>query len=180
MKRLMLAVAIIFASLVPAKAGQPTQAQGAAIRSACPTDYKTYCSSVPPGGQASLSCLQQNVSKLSGDCQSAVQATMSTGAPASSSTKSTTAPSSNTGGTTTATPSSKNKSAATTPTASVPITSLTPRQQLFLVRQACHADFQKYCGGVMLGGGRGAACLEANRAKLSAGCVGAIAQFVSQ
>jgi len=33
-----------------------------------------HCSSVPPGGEASLQCLQKNMSSLSSSCQSAVRA----------------------------------------------------------------------------------------------------------
>jgi hypothetical protein len=61
-----------FASM--ASAQQPTQAQISAIKSNCRSDYMQYCSSVPSGTQASLQCLEQNVAKLSGACQSAVSA----------------------------------------------------------------------------------------------------------
>jgi len=38
------------------------------------------------------------------------------------------------------------------------------------VRQACAADYRSFCPGVKLGGGRAAACLEQNAAKLSPSC----------
>ena len=41
-------------------AQQPTQAQQNAIRQNCRSDYQSYCSAVPTGGQASLQCLQQH------------------------------------------------------------------------------------------------------------------------
>ena len=41
---------------------------------ACRSDYIAHCSSVPPGGMASLQCLQKNMSSLAPGCQSAVRA----------------------------------------------------------------------------------------------------------
>jgi hypothetical protein len=52
----------------------PTTAQRNAIRQSCRADYQSLCASVPTGGQASLQCLQQNMSSLSSACQSAVGA----------------------------------------------------------------------------------------------------------
>ena len=162
----LIAMIVIFAGAgASADAGQPTAAQSSAIRSACPTDYKTYCASIPPGGAASLNCLQQNVAKLSGSCQSAVQATIAPAAPAATTTTTTTAPAS--------------KPAATT--AAVPAgPPLTPLQELGLVRNSCRADFRRLCSNVALGGGRAIACLEANQASLSKGCTGAIAEVRGQ
>ena len=59
---------------MPAYSQQPTGAQRDAIRSACRADYEAHCASVPPGGAASLQCLQQNMSALSSACQIAVRA----------------------------------------------------------------------------------------------------------
>jgi hypothetical protein len=64
----------IFASALPAFSQAPTDAQRSAIRSACRSDYIAHCSSVPPGGMASLQCLQKNMSSLSSSCQTAVRA----------------------------------------------------------------------------------------------------------
>ena len=58
----------------PTPAGQPGQAQINAVRQACRSDYMAHCSSVPTGGQAALTCLQQNMQSLSGPCQQAVGA----------------------------------------------------------------------------------------------------------
>src|SRR5689334_22762534 len=66
--------AVFFASLAPAFAQAPTDAQRGAIRSACRSDYIAHCSSVPPGGAESLQCLQKNMSSLSGSCKAAVNA----------------------------------------------------------------------------------------------------------
>src|SRR5712691_9259837 len=69
------AVVVVFLGLgSPAVAQKPTQAQINAMRQACRSDYQTYCSSVPTGGSAALTCLQQNAQSLSGPCQQAVAA----------------------------------------------------------------------------------------------------------
>ena len=64
----------ISATALPAFSQAPTDAQRSAIRSACRSDYIAHCSSVPPGGMASLQCLQKNMSSLSSSCQNAVRA----------------------------------------------------------------------------------------------------------
>src|SRR2546429_9810378 len=69
-----LSVAAILATAGPALAQAPSQAQRDAIKSQCRSDYIAHCSSVPPGGEASLQCLQKNMSGLSSNCQSAVRA----------------------------------------------------------------------------------------------------------
>jgi hypothetical protein len=74
--------ALVFASLVsaimliaPAAFSQaPTEAQRAAIRSACRGEHEAHCASIPPGRAASLQCLQKNLTSLSSSCQSAVRA----------------------------------------------------------------------------------------------------------
>lgn len=66
--------AMDFVTAIPVSAQQPTDQQRSAIRSACRADYEANCASVPPGGMASLQCLQKNMSKLSAACQSAVSA----------------------------------------------------------------------------------------------------------
>src|SRR3954447_18385105 len=53
---------------------QPTQAQIGAMRQACRADYMKLCASIPPGGAASLRCLEQNSSNLSAACERAVAA----------------------------------------------------------------------------------------------------------
>ena len=52
----------------------PTQAQRAAIKSQCRSDYMAHCSSITPGGAASLQCLQKNMASLAPGCQAAVRA----------------------------------------------------------------------------------------------------------
>ena len=69
-----LATSGLFILLTPTFAQAPTEAQRSAIRSECRSDYMAHCSDVPPGGLASLQCLQKNMSSLSSGCQSAVRA----------------------------------------------------------------------------------------------------------
>src|SRR5712691_1811271 len=65
---------VIFAVAMPAFSQAPTDAQRSAIRSECRSDYEAHCASIPPGGAASLQCLQKNMSSLSSSCQTAVRA----------------------------------------------------------------------------------------------------------
>src|SRR5882762_11497356 len=69
-----LMLATIFATTAPALSQAPTQAQRDAVKSECRSDYMAHCSSIPPGGEASLQCLQKNMSSLAPGCQSAVKA----------------------------------------------------------------------------------------------------------
>lgn len=127
----------------------PTDAQRAAVKSACRSDFMAQCSGVTPGGAAALSCLQQNNAKLSPSCQQAVAAIGGAGAAA--------------GATATAPATTGTMSAAPMPT-------FTPREELMIVRQSCGPDFRALCSAVPLGGGRGIACLRENAARLSPGC----------
>jgi hypothetical protein len=56
-----------------AQPSRPTPERAAAIRASCKADFQTFCAAVPRG-MAALSCLQQNVAKLSPPCQKAVGA----------------------------------------------------------------------------------------------------------
>src|ERR1700722_14769829 len=67
-------MAILIATASPAFSQAPTDAQRSAIRAKCRSDYQANCASVPPGGMASLQCLQKNMSNLSPGCQAAVRA----------------------------------------------------------------------------------------------------------
>src|ERR687898_2662104 len=82
-----LLAAAILATAAPAFAQAPSQAQRDAIKSQCRSDYMAHCSSVPPGGEASLQCLQKNMSSLSSSCQSAVRAVEAPAAPAATTAK---------------------------------------------------------------------------------------------
>src|SRR4051812_18958017 len=66
--------ALIFATFTASGSAQVTSAQQSAIRSNCRSDFQSHCSGVTPGGKDALSCLQNNVAKLSAGCQTAVRA----------------------------------------------------------------------------------------------------------
>jgi hypothetical protein len=136
---------------MPAFSQAPTQAQRDAIRSACRADYEAHCASVPPGGAASLQCLQQNMSSLSSSCQTAVHAVE----PAAESKPAAEAA-----------PAAKTSSAAPAKPSSA---------QVSAIRSACRSDYPKVCAGVPTGGAAALQCLEKNKAKLSASCEKAVA-----
>lgn len=176
--------ASLMIGLADAASAAPTAAQQAAIRSACPNDFRSYCSGVSPGGAAALQCLEKNAAKLSSACQSAVKAVM----PGASSSSSTDSSATTDGSATTdssdgstsdsdaaTTPQTQTqKKSASQPAAVEPTVHLTLRQEIFLVREACGPEFRAYCGGIELGGGNALACLRAHASKLSGACKGAI------
>jgi hypothetical protein len=126
-----------------ATAQQPSPAQTSAIRSSCRADYQAHCSSVPPGGQASLACLQQNSASLSPNCRQAVAA-VGGGAPQSST--------------------------GSAPPAAGGSGRMAGRAAGGTLREECGADFTTHCRGVLPGGGRALACLADRRESLSHGC----------
>ena len=160
-----LSVAAILATAAPAFAQAPSQAQRDAIKSQCRSDYMAHCSSVPPGGEASLQCLQKNMSSLSSSCQSAMRAVE---APAAAPAKpaETAAPKAAAPAAAAAPPpkSAEPKAAAAAP-AGQPTSA-----QISAIRSACRSDYPKVCAGVPTGGAPALQCLEKNKAKLSAGC----------
>ena len=164
-----LSVAAILATVAPAFAQAPSQAQRDAIKSQCRSDYMAHCSSVPPGGEASLQCLQKNMSSLSSSCQSAVRAVeapaAATAKPADTAAPKATAPAA----ATTAAPKAAEPKAAAAPAAGQPSSA-----QISAIRSACRSDYPKVCAGVPTGGAPALQCLEKNKAKLSAGCEKAV------
>src|SRR6266404_5772816 len=140
---------VIFAVAMPAFSQAPTDAQREAIRSECRSDYEAHCASVPPGGAASLQCLQKSMSSLSSPCQTAVRAV---GAPAAP--KAESAPAA---------------AKAATTTAKKP-----GDAQVAAIRCACRSDYPKVCAGVPTGGAQALQCLEKNKSKVSANCEKAI------
>ena len=151
LKHAALLVTAIFMVATPAHSQAPTDAQRNAIRSACRADYQAHCASIPPGGEASLQCLQKNMSSLSSGCQSAVRAVEPAAAP-----KAETAP------------AAAPKAAAST-TTNKPIDA-----QAAAIRSACRSDYQKVCAGVPTGGAPALQGLEKNKAKVSAPCAQAV------
>jgi hypothetical protein len=148
----------------PAK--KPSDAQIAAIRSACRSDYPKVCAGVPTGGAPALQCLDKNKSKVSSGCQQALNAAGgaapaaeggSTGAPAGP---------------------------AATPAAAAPavivLRPMRPREELFVLRSACGGDVRSLCGGVAPGGGRIVQCLATNAGSLSSECKDVLSQFRAQ
>jgi hypothetical protein len=161
-----LSIAALFAIAAPALAQAPSQAQRDAIKSQCRSDYIAHCSSVPPGGEASLQCLQKNMSNLSSSCQSAVRAVEAPVAkPAETAAPKAVAPAA---ATTTAPKAAEPKAAAAAP-AGQPTSA-----QISAIRSACRSDYPKVCAGVPTGGAPALQCLEKNKAKLSAGCEKAV------
>jgi hypothetical protein len=166
----------IFGLGQPVRAQQPSSAQVSAIRSACPADYRAHCANVPPGGSASLACLRKNLAGLSPACRQAVGA-VSEAAPAAAATspippapQAPAAPAASGTATTPAAPAA----APTATTADPEAVPLTPREELAILRVGCRADYRSLCGNVVPGGGRAIACLRANKAALSPGCISAI------
>jgi hypothetical protein len=171
---------VTFATAVPAFSQAPTDAQRSAIRSACRSDYMAHCSSVPPGGMASLQCLQKNMSSLSSGCQSAVRAVEPAAeaepkaeakpepkpeakpeaAPAASS----------------AVPAEKPAAAAgAAPKAAASTPSKKPSSaQVAAIRSACRSDYMAHCSSVPTGGAAALNCLKQNKSSLSAGCEQAV------
>lgn len=151
-----------FISTAPALSQAPTQAQRDAIKSQCRNDYIAHCSSVPPGGEASLQCLQKNMASLGPACASAVKAVE---APA-------------------AAPAAAKTDAAPATTAAKPAETAAPKAaaagkpssaQISAIRSACRSDYPKVCAGVPTGGAPALQCLEKNKAKLSPACEKAVA-----
>ena len=170
-----------------AAAQQPTDAQKAAIRSACPSDFQSHCAGVSPGGAAALQCLEKNVASLSSGCQAAVKAVMPGGAtdstPASATQSDDGSAATDSSGGTTSQPAAQRKDAtqsSSQPEEAMPPVHLTLRQEVMLVRQSCGPDFRAYCSSVPLGGGNAVACLHRHRAQFSGNCKEALAAVLLQ
>jgi Cysteine rich repeat len=169
-------VVILFAAATAAYSQAPTDAQRSAIRSQCRSDYQAHCSSVPPGGKASLQCLQQNMSSLSSGCQAAVRAVEAPAAP-----KAESAPAESTPAASTAKPAAETAApppASNPPPAPKAAASTRAKKpsnaQVTAIRSACRNDYQQNCAGVPTGGAAALSCLEKNKANLSANCQKAV------
>src|ERR1700730_7031081 len=146
LKHRALLVTAIFMVATPAFSQAPTDAQRNAIRSECRADYEAHCASVPPGGAASLQCLQKNMSSLSSSCQTAVHAVEAPAAsgaepaPSAAPPKAAAAPAA-----ATATPAAETAA----PKAAESTTAKKPSDaQVAAIRSACRSDYQKTCAGV--------------------------------
>ena len=164
---------MIFAVTTPAFSQAPTDAQRNAIRSECRSDYEAHCASVPPGGEASLQCLQKNMSSLSPSCQTAVRAVETPATPKAESAPAA-AP---TAESATAKPAAEPAApvAPPPPKAAASTTAKRPSgAQVAAIRSACRSDYQRTCAGVPTGGAAALNCLEKNKSKLSARCQQAV------
>ncbi len=184
--------AAAFAMAQPAFSQGPTDAQRAAIKSQCRSDYIAHCSSITPGGAAALQCLQKNMASLSGGCQSAVRAVEASVEKSEPKADAKPDATTKTETTTESKPDSKPEAApatatakptaepaATTTTAAKPAASAMPNKpsdaQIAAIRSSCRSDYPKVCAGVPTGGAPALQCLEKNKSKLSAGCAQAVA-----
>jgi hypothetical protein len=156
--------AAMFAVAVPAFSQAPTDAQRKAIRSQCRSDYIAHCANVPPGGAASLQCLQNNMSNLSSSCQSAVRAVESPPAPQAES-----APAA-----ATAKPTDEPATAPAPKAAASTVAKKPSPAQVAAIRSSCRSDYQKPCAGVPPGGAAALNCLKKNISTLSSGCQQAV------
>ncbi len=163
---------VIFTGLTPAFSQAPTDAQRSAIRSECRSDYETHCASVPPGGAASLQCLQKNMSSLSSGCQTAVRAVEPPAAPKAESAP---AAAPKIEKTESATAKPAETAAPAPPKAAADAPAKKPSSaQVAAIRSACRSDYQKVCAGVPTGGAPALQCLEKNKSKVSPACEQAV------
>lgn len=165
-----LLAAALFATAASAFAQAPTEAQKSAIRSACRSDFIAHCASVTPGGVEAYQCLQKNMSSLSAGCQTAVRAVEAAAAPKSEAAPAKSEP-------------AKTEAAPAAPPAAKPAAEAAPKTaaakqpssaQVAAVKSACRADYPKVCASVPPGGAPALACLEKNKAKVSAACAKAV------
>jgi hypothetical protein len=181
---------IIFMVVTPAFSQAPTDAQRAAIRAECRSDYQAHCASIPPGGMASLQCLQKNMSSLSSGCQGAVRAVEAPAEPKAESAPAVTPPKAETAPTAAreegapVKPATETAAPAATPKAAAPKETAKPAAgtaakkpssaQIAAIRSACRSDYQNVCAGVPTGGAPALQCLEKNKSKVSANCEKAV------
>jgi hypothetical protein len=139
-----------------------------------------HCSSIPPGGAASLECLQKNMSSLSGACASAVKAVSAetkTEPAAKEEPKAATAPAAEPAKSTAepAKPAAAEKPAAEPAKGSTKAAGKPTSAQISAIKANCRSDYPKVCAGVPTGGAPALECLEKNKAKLSPACEKAVA-----
>jgi hypothetical protein len=162
----------------PAFAQAPSDAQKAAIKSNCRNDYMAHCASIPPGGAASLQCLQQNMASLSSACASAVKAvggaSETKAEPAAPAEETKSEPAVTEPAKSAAEPAAEPTAKSSTKAAGAPA-GKPSSAQIAAIRSNCRSDYPKVCAGVPTGGAPALQCLEKNKAKLSAACEKAVA-----
>jgi len=170
-------VTVGIAIATSARSQAPTDAQRSTIRAECRSDYEAHCASIPPGGMASLQCLQKNMSSLSSGCQNAVRAV---GTPSESRAEPPTIPARTESepavapkeGSAAAPPRPAAEGAATPKAAT---SSKPSNANIAAIRSACRSDYSKVCAGVPTGGAPALQCLEKNKSRVSAACQKAVA-----
>jgi hypothetical protein len=167
-------------------AQQPTDAQKAAIRNNCRSDFMANCMGVSPGGVEAFQCLQRHSASLSAACRSAVAAitpkpapaATPAAAPASTPAPAPTPAAAPAGPSAAPAPAAPKQAAPAAPPVAKSVAS-PPRQptgaQKAAIRQACQADFISRCPGVQPGGAQALQCLQGHAPELSAGCRTALA-----
>jgi len=177
-------------ALTTAAQAQMTEAQKAAMKSSCRSDYMSNCMSVRPGGIEALQCLQKNMAKLSPACQTAVNATAPKPAPAAAAPppappppKEATAPAAPKPAVVSAPPpparvvrpahaaapppTAPSRQAVTAPPPEPPAPTAA---QLNTIKVTCRGDFRRNCRGVPPGGAEAIACLQRHARKLAPNC----------
>jgi Cysteine rich repeat len=145
-------------------AKKPSDAQVAAIRSACRGDYPKVCAGVATGGAAALECLEKNKARVSAGCGKALAA-VGGGAAAPAA-----------GG---AAPAAGGAAPAAAPVVIV-LRPMRPREELFVMRSACGGDIRALCGGVAPGGGRIMQCIANRASDLSPACKDVLVPFMAR
>jgi hypothetical protein len=192
---LTLGVIALFALAYSAPAlAQPTEAQMAAIKSNCRSDYMAKCMSVKPGGPEAFQCLKKNEASLSAACKSAVNA-ISAAAEAKSEPKPAAVPAPAAPAHASPAPASPPPAAAAAPAAAPAVAApaapkpaapkpaaaaaAAPAQpsaaQQNAIKQNCRNDFMSHCSGVQPGGAAALNCLKTNEARLAPACKSAVA-----
>jgi hypothetical protein len=160
--------------VTPALSQGPSEAQKEAVKSQCRSDYMAHCSSVPPGGEASIQCLAKNMSSLSAGCAGAVRAVETAAAPKTESAPAAAAPAKQSAPAAAAPAKESTPTAAAAKPAAAPAAKQPTSAQVNAVKSACRSDYPKVCASVPPGGAPALECLEKNKAKVSAGCQKAV------
>src|ERR1700722_2629747 len=183
--RWMLMVTVGITIATPAYSQAPTDAQGRPIRAECRSDYEAHCASVPPGGMASLQCLQKNMSSLSSSCQSAVRAVGTPSevkaappTPPAKTESEPAVPPKEESAAAPARPAAEGAAPATAkaanPKSATAANSKPSKANIAAIRSACRSDYSRVCAGVPTGGAPALQCLEKNKSRVSAACQKAV------
>ena len=167
-----LAVTLAF-GLLPiagrAHAQQVSKAQLDAIKASCRSGYIANCMGVTPGGKEALQCLQSHVAKLSGECKTAVSATMAPpkAAPAPKAAEAP-KPAPKPAEAPKPAPAPKPAAAAAPPPSATPPRGSAAKSAA--LNRACGNDYLAYCASVPPGGKEAVACLKQHAMELSVPC----------